>query len=130
MYEKSTKKPFTGSLISEGTFNIIALLALIYQTGEQQFICIDEPEIGLNPYVLREFVKFVREMIKTEKHYIWFTTHSQTLVSMLNEEELILVDKDAETGETKLKQINKGDFGKKSADEAWLSNKLKGGLPW
>ena len=130
IYEKSTKKPFKGTLISEGTYNIMSLLALIYQTAEQQFICIDEPEIGLNPYVLEELIKFFREMAKLEKHYIWLTTHSQTIVSLLKEDELILVDKNVDTGETTLKQFKEGDFNNKKADKAWLTNELGGGLPW
>ena len=131
IYEKSIPdKPFKGSLISEGTYNIISLLALIYQTNEQQFICIDEPEIGLNPYVLEELIKFFREMTKLKGHYIWLTTHSQTIVSLLKEEELILVNKNVDTGETKLTGFQAGYFGTKNADEVWLSNKLNGGLPW
>lgn len=130
VYEKATKKPFKGTLISEGTYYIMALLALIYQTEEQQFICIEEPEVGLNPYVLKELVKFFREITKEEKNYIWISTHSPTLISLLQEEELIIVNKDKKTGQTKLLQYKKGDFNGKRADEAWLTNELKGGLPW
>ena len=130
IYEKATKKPFKGSLISEGTYYILSLLALIYQTEEQQFICIEEPEIGLNPYAVKMLIKFFREVAKQEKHHIWITTHSPLLVSLLNENELITVNKDNKTGHTNLKQYKKGDFNGKKADRAWLTNELKGGLPW
>ncbi len=129
IYEKATKKPFKNSLISEGTYYILSLLALIYQTEDQQFICIEEPEIGLNPNVVETLIEFFREITK-EKHHIWITTHSPILVSLLNEKELITVNKDVETGQTNLKQYKEGDFYGERADEAWLTNELGGGLPW
>ena len=122
-------KPFTGTLISEGTFNIIALLTLFYQTDEPQFICIEEPEIGLNPAILKELVSFFREMTIKKRHHIWITTHSTTFVAELKETELIIVNK--KIGETFLYPCKLGDFEGMKPDDAWMSNMLKGGgLPW
>ena len=122
-------KPFVGSLISEGTYNIIALLTLFYQSDEPQFICIEEPETGLNPAILKELVSFFREMAEKYKHNIWITTHSTSLVQHLYEEELIIVNK--KSGETHIYQCKPGDFEGLKPDEAWMSNMLKGGgLPW
>lgn len=122
-------KPFAGNLISEGTHNIIALLALFYQTDQPQFVCIEEPEAGLNPAVLSELIPFFREMTEKYNHHIWIITHSASLVSELTEEELIIVNK--KEGATKTNQCKEGDFEKMRPDEAWMSNMLKGGgLPW
>ncbi|MCF8308626.1 MAG: AAA family ATPase [Bacteroidales bacterium] len=122
-------KPFTGNLISEGTYNIIALLTIFFQSDKPQFICIEEPEIGLNPAILSEMVPFFREMHERYGHHIWVTTHSASLVSELEEDELIIVNK--EKGQTKLNRCKKGDFEELRPDEAWLSKMLKGGgLPW
>jgi len=122
-------KPFTGKLISEGTYNIIALLALFYQTDQPQFICIEEPETGLNPAILSELIPFLRRMAEKYHHHIWITTHSASLVSELTEGELIIVNK--KNGATQINLCKEGDFEKMRPDEAWLSNMLKGGgLPW
>lgn len=122
-------KPFTGNLISEGTYSIIALLTLFYQTDQPQFVCIEEPETGLNPAVLRELIPFLREMTEKYHHHIWITTHSTSLVSELSENELIIVNK--KNGETQTNQCKEEDFEKMRPDEAWMSNMLKGGgLPW
>ncbi|MBN2634831.1 MAG: AAA family ATPase [Prolixibacteraceae bacterium] len=122
-------KPITGSLISEGTFNIIALLAVFYQSDKQQFICIEEPETGLNPAILQEMVPFFREMIKKYGHHIWVTTHSVSLVAQLNEEELVIVNK--KEGKTNVYPCKEGDFEELRGDEAWMNKMLKGGgLPW
>ena len=122
-------KPFAGNLISEGTHNIIALLALFYQTDQPQFVCIEEPETGLNPAILSELIPFLREMTEKYHHHIWITTHSASLVAELSENELIIVNK--KKGATQTNLCKEGDFEKMRPDEAWLSNMLKGGgLPW
>lgn len=122
-------KPITGGLISEGTFNIIALLAVFYQSDKQQFICIEEPETGLNPAILQELVPFFRDMANKYGHHIWITTHSLSLVAQLDEEELVIVNK--KEGNTNIYPCKEGDFEELRGDEAWMSKMLKGGgLPW
>ncbi|MDZ7934450.1 MAG: AAA family ATPase [Emticicia sp.] len=60
IYQKHYERPFNKELISDGTYNIIALLTAVYQSDEPQFLCIEEPENGLNPYVIRKLVDFFR----------------------------------------------------------------------
>ncbi|MEO8147651.1 MAG: AAA family ATPase [Bacteroidia bacterium] len=127
IYEKGTKKPFNKSLISDGTYNILCLLTACYQSDEPQFLCIEEPENGLNPFVVRELVNLFRDRCD-EGHYIWVNTHSQSLVGELKEEEIILVDK--KDGETKIKQIQPGKSYGLRMDEALFTNLLGGGIPW
>lgn len=128
VYEKALKRPINKELISDGTYNIIAILTALYQSKTPQFLCIEEPENGLNPQVVKELVEICRYLCEQHGHYIWLNTHSQSLVSQLKPEEIILVDK--VEGFTKIKQFKKGSFGKMPMDEAWLTNTLGGGLPW
>ena len=127
-YEAGYEKPFGKNLISDGTFNILCILTAIYQTDEPQFLCIEEPENGLNPYVLTELVKFMRTICKEKGHYIWMNTHSQTIVNNLLPEEMIILNK--EDGITKAKQLTEKDLFGLQMDEAWLTNVLGGGVPW
>lgn len=130
IYENGTKIPFEGNLLSDGTKNILALLTAVYQSNENtpQFLCIEEPENGLNPKVQKELVNLFRQKCEDEGHYIWLNTHSQTIVNQLTPKELILVDK--VDGETKIKQLTDSDTSGLSMDEAWLTNTLGGGIPW
>ncbi|MEO5642176.1 MAG: AAA family ATPase [Bacteroidia bacterium] len=128
IYEKGTDKPFTKHLISDGTFNIIAILAAVFQSDQPQFLCFEEPENGLNPKVVRELVGFFREQCKKKGHFIWLNTHSQTLIRELTTEEIILVDKI--DGETKIKQIQGENLYGLPMDEALLTNAIGGGIPW
>ena len=129
IFEKSINEPIGKNLISDGTYNILALLTAVYQSDEPQFLCIEEPENGLNPYVIRELVGFFRQVCEEKGHYIWLNTHSPTLVKELQPKELILINKT--NGETKAKQLDKDlKFKSMPLDEAWLTNTLGGGLPW
>jgi predicted ATPase len=127
-YEEGYEKPFGKNLISDGTYNILSLLTAIYQTDEPQFLCIEEPENGLNPYVVKELVNFFREQCKEKGHYIWLNSHSQTLVNQLQPEEIIIINK--ENGITVPKQIKDKNMHGLPMDEAWLTNVLGGGVPW
>ncbi len=128
IYEKHSKKPFNKALISDGTCNILALLTAVFQSDEPQFLCIEEPENGLHPKVVKELVDFFRSQCEEKGHYIWLNTHSQTLVSQLRPEEIIVVNKNE--GATQIKQFKEEDFHGLDMDEAWLTNALGGGLPW
>ncbi len=128
LYEKSANKPFPKHLISDGTYNILSLMAAVYQTNQPQFLCIEEPENGLHPQAIQLLVDFFREKCEDEGHHIWLNTHSQTLVRCLEIDEIILVNKI--NGETKAKQLTKDDNIDIKTDEAWLTNALGGGVLW
>jgi len=127
-FEKDSNRPFTKNLISDGTYNILCLLVAVYQSDSPQFICIEEPENGLNPYVVTELVTFFREQCREKGHYIWINTHSETLVRALLPEEIIVVNK--VDGNTIAKQFKDKDMHGLSMDTAWLTNFLEGGIPW
>lgn len=127
VYENDYEEPFTKDLVSDGTYNILCLLTALFQSDEPQFLCIEEPENGLNPYVIQDFVELCRLMCEDYGHYIWLNTHSQTLVRSLKEEELILVDK--KNRATQIKSFHKNDFHGLKADEAWLTNAVGAGIP-
>ncbi|CAN5423674.1 AAA family ATPase [soil metagenome] len=127
--DQSIEKPFTKQLISDGTYNILALLTAVYQSDDKpQFLCIEEPENGLHPQVARELVDFFRIMCEERGHYIWLNTHSQSMVSRVRPEELVIVEK--KQGATEIRQFKKEDFYGMRVDDAWLTNSLGGGLAW
>lgn len=128
IFEKGSDKPFTKHLISDGTYNIIALLTAVYQSDEPQFLCIEEPENGLNPFVAREFVRIFRNACEDYGHFIWINTHSQSILSELEQKEVIIVEKI--NGGTTARQINDIDLKGLKIDEALFTNVLGGGTPW
>ncbi|WP_288424442.1 AAA family ATPase [uncultured Spirosoma sp.] len=128
-FEKSFDKPFTKDLISDGTYNILALLTAVYQSDDKpQFLCIEEPENGMHPQVLMSLVNFLRQQCEEKGHYIWLNTHSESLVRGLTTDEIILVNK--VNGATQTRQIKGRNLYDLPTDEAWLTGALGGGLPW
>jgi len=128
IYEKFTKKPFTRDLISDGTYNLITLLACVYEGNAPKFLCIEEPENGLHPEAIKLVIDFFREQTEDHGHFIWLNTHSPTLVRCLEIDEIVLVNKI--NGETRVKQLTEQNKVNIKTDEAWLSNALNGGVPW
>ena len=128
LQEKYVDKDFEKNLLSDGTINILSILTAIFQFDEPQFLCIEEPENGLTPDVIKEMVTLFRNACEEKGHYIWLNTHSQSLVSQLTADEIITVNKIK--GETKIKQFKGKDFHGLRMDEAWLTNTLGGGLRW
>ncbi len=128
VYEKGSNKPFPRRLLSDGTKNILALMAAVYQSSDPQFLCIEEPENGLHPYAIELLVDFFREKCESEGHHIWLNTHSQTLVRAMHIDELVLVNK--VNGQTRAKRVENMEGIDIKTDEAWLTNTLGGGILW
>ena len=132
--EHGTKKQFPAGLMSDGTIYALSLLVAVldrrrYRRG---LTLIEEPERGLHPAAIAEFVDFLRDSAGPQNP-IWVTTHSESVVRRLQLEELVVVDKEA--GRTRMKRADSGnleqaDLDPIGLDMAWLSNLLNGGLPW
>lgn len=127
-FEKSSSGYFTKDLISDGTYNILALLTAVYQSQEPQFLCIEEPENGLHPQILMTLIDLFRQQCEERGHYIWLNTHSASLVKHLTTNEIVLVKK--KSGATTIRQIQGRNLYDLPTDEAWLSGALGGGLAW
>lgn len=126
LYEMTSTRPFSRHLISDGTFNILSLMAAVFQNENPQFLCIEEPEYGLHPQAIELLVNFLREKSEEKGHHILLNTHSQTLVRCLEPHEIILVNK--VNGATIAKQLTADNAVNIKTDEAWLSNAFGGGV--
>lgn len=128
VWEEYSPMPFKENLISDGTKNIISLLTVLFQSEEPQFLLIEEPENGLNPKIIKEYIRLLREICSKKNNNIWINTHSQSLVAELTPKEAVLVYK--EHGFTQIRQFHDLNLYDLKMDEAWLSNVLGGGIPW
>ncbi|HWH00902.1 MAG TPA: AAA family ATPase [Pilimelia sp.] len=54
---------FSARVASDGTLRAIALLAALYDPAGAGLICFEEPENGIFPYRLAEFVRYLRELV-------------------------------------------------------------------
>ena len=131
--EEGIESPFPAHLISDGAMYALCLLvvALDMPSGCGMTL-IEEPERGLHPKAIYELIDLMRQQASPENP-IWLTTHSESVVRVLNLGELVLVDKI--DGRTTMRSADAGNISQEdlaplSLDEVWLSNLLAGGLPW
>ena len=119
--------------MSDGTVYALSLLVAVLDRRDSPCITlIEQPERGLHPAAIAEFVELLRDSAGPSNP-IWVTTHSESVVRRARLAELILVDK--ERGRTKMKRADSGalkqeDMEQLGLETAWLSNLLDGGVPW
>lgn len=120
---------------SFGTIRALALLAMLYDPNPPLLTCIEEIDHGFHPYVFDRLVELLREASQRTQFII--ATHSPALVNRLDPEELIVCERDPETGLARIPAISKDEvrriheaggsngFG---LGELWFSGTL-GGVP-
>lgn len=125
--EAGRDKWFPAHFISEGTIYLLSLLVAILDRPPVGLTLIEEPERGLHPKAIIQLVQTFRERA-TLASPIWVTTHNESVIRCLKNNELWLVDKTE--GVTHMKPIREYDATDLPLDQAWLCNVLNGGLPW
>jgi len=128
--------------VSTGTRRALAMLAANYvldvENAEQPgLVVIEEPEQALHPLLLDKFVELLRIYVdhdtngNKDRQFI-LTTHNPAFLDYFKREEVRVVNRDPETGETTVDTIPE------YLDETWLderslgtawTNRLVGGVP-
>jgi predicted ATPase len=119
---------------SLGTVRALALLALIYDPKPPQLTCVEEIDHGLHPYVFDRLVERLRWASKRTQFLI--ATHSPSLVNRLKADELIVCERNTETGESLIPAADPEDVrameeraeGRMRLGELWFTGSL-GGVP-
>jgi predicted ATPase len=119
---------------SFGTIRILALLAMLYDPDPPALTCVEEIDHGLHPYVFDLLVDRLREA--SERTQLLIVTHSPALVNRLSASELIVCERDPDTGESLIpaieaslvREIEDRAEGRLGLGEIWFSGTL-GGVP-
>lgn len=119
---------------SLGTVRALSLLAVLYDPDPPLLTCIEEIDHGLHPYVFDRLVERLRWASKRTQFLI--ATHSPALVNRLNADELIVCERNLETGESiipaadpeQIKAMERRAKGKLGLGELWFTGTL-GGVP-
>ncbi len=116
---------------SLGTIRALALLAMLHDPSPPKLTCVEEIDHGLHPYAFDLLVERLREA--SERTQLLVVTHSPVLVNRLEPEELIVCERDPETGASDIPAIDSesvrkmeqagGDF---RLGELWFSGMLRG----
>lgn len=117
---------------SDGTLRFIALATLFLQPPEllPQVIFVDEPELGLHPQAVDVLASMVQKA--TENTQVIMATQSPRLLDSFDYKDVIVAEKDSETGCTVLKRLHEEDvkiwLEDYSLSQVWEKN-IIGGQP-
>lgn len=118
---------------SFGTVRALALLAMLHDPKPPKLTCIEEVDHGLHPHAIDRIVRRMRAA--SERTQLLVATHSPTFVNRLDPSELIVCERDSQTGESVIPAIDPEDVSA-AADqtrlglgELWFTGALGGGLP-
>lgn len=95
---------------SDGTLRFIALATLFLQPPEllPRVIFVDEPELGLHPQAVDVLASMVKKT--TESTQVIMATQSSRLLDSFDYKDIIVAEKDSETGCTVLNRLNEDDI--------------------
>ena len=123
------KEPFSVTFLSDGTIKFLCLLAIFLCPSPPALIMIEEPELGLHPDMIRFIAALAQEA--SERTQVVITTHSPQLVSALEPDQVVVVEKNE--GATQMRRLSdRSDLGNWLKDfslgELWQMGEI-GGRP-
>lgn len=130
--ERGLSHPTPLASASFGTVRALALFAMLHDPSPPRLTCVEEIDHGLHPHALDRVVDRLRTA--ATRTQIIAVTHSPALVNRLDPSELIVFERDADSGETtvpkfdaeKVKEVEE-EMGL-GLGELWFSGVL-GGIP-
>lgn len=90
--EAGLTQPIPATRLSDGTLHYLFLMALLLDPTPPPLICIEEPEIGLHPDMMSTIADMLIEA--SQKTQLIVTTHSESLISALPPESVLVCEKD------------------------------------
>ncbi len=119
---------------SFGTIRLLALLAMFHDPQPPQLTCVEEIDHGLHPHLFDRLVDLMRDV--SQRTQLLIATHSPALVNRLRSEELIVCERNPETGgvhipavdQRVVKEMVEATDGRLGPGELWFSGSL-GGVP-
>lgn len=132
LHEAGLATPTPLSFASYGTIRALALFTMLSDPSPPDLTCIEEIDHGLHPYALDRLVERLRMAARSTQ--IVVATHSPALVNRLDASELVVFERDPETGGTRSPMVSAEQIERMSKDsgyrlgELWFSGVL-GGVP-
>jgi predicted ATPase len=81
--EGERRHKIPASRASDGTLRYLALVALLCHPSPPPLLCIDEPELGLHPYLMASIASMLREA--ATRTQVVVATHAEGLLAALGD---------------------------------------------
>lgn len=92
--ERGVKDRLSMSLISDGDFRTMLLIATAFSMAEGGTLIIEEIENGLHPRRLKNLLDHLTTISKVKNLQIMLTTHSPVVINSLRHDEVLFISKD------------------------------------
>ena len=114
--------------LSDGTLRWIALLSVLLHPAPPPLVCIEEPELGLHPDLMRQLANLLVDA--SERTQLIVTTHSDALVDALSDHAQTVLVCEKQAGATSLRHVEPAALSvwleKYTLGQLWRSGKIGG----
>lgn len=129
--QEKSKFNISAKRLSDGTLRWMALLTILLHPSPPPLVCLEEPELGLHPDVIRPLAKLLVQA--SERMQLIVTTHSDALVDELTETPEAVIVCEKEAGSTTLKRLERKGLSRwlkeYTLGELWHKGQI-GGTRW
>lgn len=122
LVEAGLTRPIELADASFGTVRLLALLVALHEPDPPSFTAIEEVDHGLHPYAMDILIDRMRSA--SRRTQILAATHSPTLVNRLAAHEIIVCDRDPETGASIIPAVSASDIAAAVASSDWRPGEL------
>lgn len=122
LVEAGLTRPVELADASFGTVRLLALLVALHEPDPPSFTAIEEVDHGLHPYAMDILVDRMRAA--SARTQILAATHSPTLVNRLSPDEIIVCDRDPETGASIIPAVSASEIASAVAQSDWRPGEL------
>lgn len=131
LMELPFKTPLPAKRLSDGTLRFLALAAILFQPQPPPLICLEEPELGMHPDMIRMVAKMIVDAAKRTQLIV--TTHSEHLLTTLQDDFDALFAFDAGLDGSVVRRFSQKEYEQwrqeHTLGELWTSGEL-GGNRW
>jgi|SRR5215213_1009403 len=131
LLESPFEEPLPAKRLSDGTLRFLALAAILLHSEPPVLICLEEPELGMHPDMIRMVARMIVDA--ATKTQLIVTTHSEHLLTALQDDFDALFAFDAGLTGSTVRRFTREEYKiwceEHSLGELWTSGEL-GGNRW
>jgi predicted ATPase len=129
--QEKGKFSVSAARLSDGILRWMALLTILLHPSPPPLVCLEEPELGLHPDVIRPLAKLLVQA--SQRMQLIVTTHSDVLVDELTETPEAVIVCEKEAGATALRRLERKELSRwlkqYTLGELWHKGQI-GGTRW